>query len=127
MLGTHRAKQPPVQYWLAYLKGRPVAYFNSWQGVEGVGQVEDLFTHPDSRHQSLATALIHHCVADCRRKGAGPVVIVADPADTPKQIYAALGFRPVTVYSHYFKKLTDPATTSRVETPRRCGAAGSVC
>lgn len=103
---THQAKQPPVQYWLAYVADEPVAYFNSWAGVDGVGQVEDLFTHPDFRHRGLATALIHHCVADCRRKGAGPIVIAADPTDTPKQIYAAMGFRPIAIYCHYLKKLS---------------------
>ena len=100
-----RLKQPPVQYWFACLKGRPLAYFNSWDGIDDVGQVEDLFTHPKFRHRRLATALIHQCVLECRRKGAGPVVIVADPADTPKQMYAAMGFRPVAVYSHYLKRL----------------------
>ena len=102
-----RLKQPPVQYWFACLKGRPLAYFNSWGGIDGVGQIEDLFTHPKFRHRGLATALIHHCVRECRRNGAGPVVIVADPTDTPKQMYAAMGFRPVAVYSHYLKRLTE--------------------
>jgi GNAT superfamily N-acetyltransferase len=100
-------KQPPVQYWFACWEGRPVAYFNSWAGIDGVGQVEDLFTHPDFRHRGLATALIHHCVADARSKGAGPVVIVADPADTPKHMYAAMGFQPVAAYSHYLKRLDE--------------------
>ena len=100
-----RLKQPPVQYWFACLKGRPLAYFNSWGGLDGVGQVEDLFTHPKFRHRGLATALIHHCVLECRRNDAGPVVIVADPTDTPKQMYAAMGFRPIAVYSHYLKRL----------------------
>ena len=100
-----RLKQPPAQYWFACLNGRPLAYFNSWGGTDGVGQVEDLFTHPKFRHRGLATALINHCVLECRRSGAGPVVIVADPTDTPKQMYAAMGFRPVAVYSHYLKRL----------------------
>jgi len=104
-----RLKQPPVQYWFACLKGRPLAYFNSWAGIDGVGQVEDLFTHPKFRHRGLATALIHHCVLECRRNGAGPVVIVADPTDTPKEIYAAMEFRPVAVYSHYLKRLPKAA------------------
>ncbi len=113
MQATHRAKQPPVQYWLAYIEGRPVAYFNSWGGIDGVGQVEDLFTHPDFRHRGLATALIHHCVADCRGKGAGPVVVAADPTDTPRHMYAAMGFRPVAVCSHYLKKLAAPGNPAR--------------
>jgi GNAT superfamily N-acetyltransferase len=106
LFAVARLKQPPVQYWFACLDDRPLAYFNSWAGMGGIGQVEDLFTHPDFRHRGLATALIHHCVADCRGKGAGPVVIAADPADTPKNMYAAMGFRPIAVYSHYLKKLS---------------------
>jgi GNAT superfamily N-acetyltransferase len=105
MRGSHRAKQPPVEYWFAHVEGGPVAYFNSWGGISGVGRVEDLFTHPDYRHRGLATALIHHRVADARSKGAGPVVIVADPTDTPKRMYAAMGFRPVAIYSHCLRRL----------------------
>jgi len=107
MVRTRRAKTPPVRYWLAYVDGRPGAYLASWEGEDGVGQVEDLFTHPEFRHRGLATALIHRCVADCRAYGAGPVVIVADVADTPKQMYAAMGFRPVAVSRTYWKKLSD--------------------
>lgn len=70
-------------------------------GVEGVGQVENLFVHPDWRHRGLATGLIHRCVADARSNGAGPIVIVADPADTPKHMYAAMGWVPVAVKREY--------------------------
>jgi predicted GNAT family acetyltransferase len=68
-----------------------------------MGQVEDLFTHPDFRHRGLATALIHHCVADARQQGAGPVMLVADAHDTPKDMYAAMGFRPVAAKREYWK------------------------
>ena len=73
--------------------------------MDGVGAVEDLFTHPDFRHRGLATALIHHCVAEVRSEGAGPIVISADTTDTPKRMYAALGFRPVAVKRDYLKRL----------------------
>jgi GNAT superfamily N-acetyltransferase len=105
MFGTKRLKQPPVQYFLAHANDRPVAYLNSWAGIDGVGQVEDLFTLPEFRRRGIARALIHHCVADARTKGAGPVIIAADPKGTPKLIYAAMGFRPVAVLSHYTKYL----------------------
>ncbi len=105
MLKVKRLKQPPVQYFMACVKDKPVAYFNSWAGIDGVGQVEDLFTLPKFRKRGIARALIHHCVADARAKGAGPVIIAADPNDTPKQIYAAMGFRPVAVLSHYTRHL----------------------
>jgi GNAT superfamily N-acetyltransferase len=106
MLQHRRIKSPPVRFWMAYIDGEARAYFASWEGTEGVGQVEDLFTHPDFRHRGLATALIHHCVADARSHGAGPVVIVADPTDTPKQMYAAMGFRPIALKRSYLKKLS---------------------
>jgi GNAT superfamily N-acetyltransferase len=105
MVRVDRGKSPPVQYFLARVGGKPAAYFNAWAGVGGMGQVEDLFTHPRYRKRGLATALIHRCVARCREGGAGSVVIVADPTDTPKQIYARLGFRPIALNAHYWKRL----------------------
>lgn len=103
---SKKTKQPPVQYSLAYDSERPVGYFNWWEGVGGIGQVEDLFTHPDYRKRGVATALIQHCVAQCRAKGASPVVIASDPTDTPKNIYARMGFRPVAIQAKYLKRLT---------------------
>ena len=105
MFDTKRLKQPPVQYFMAYVEDKPVAYFNSWAGIDGVGQVEDLFTLQKFRKRGIARALIHHCVADARAKGAGPVIIAADPKDTPKRIFAGMGFRPVAVHSHYTRHL----------------------
>ncbi len=100
-----KSKSPPVRWWLAYIDCQAVAYFSSWGGIDGVGQVEDLYTHPDYRHQGFATALIHRCVGDSREQGAGPVVIGADADDTPKNMYAAMGFRPVAVKREYLKKV----------------------
>ena len=100
---SDRIKSPPVRSWLACVEGRPVAYFSSWEGIDGMGQVENLFTHPDFRHRGMATALMHHCVADARAHGPGPVVIVCDPNDTPKNLYASLGFRPVAIKRSWWK------------------------
>ncbi len=102
---SRRANSPPVRLWIACVDGEPRAYCSSWAGVNVVGQVADVFTHPDFRHRGLATALIHRGVAEARREGAGPVVIVADPTETPKRMYATLGFRPVAVNRDYLKRL----------------------
>lgn len=99
-----RAKVPPVRYWFAYVDGEPRSYCSSWV-ANGFGQVEDLFTYPDFRHRGLATALIHHCVADCRAQGAGPVMLLCDATDTPKHMYAAMGFRPIAVKRGYWKNV----------------------
>ncbi len=105
IMRSRRSQSPPVRHWLACLDGQPRAYLSSWGGVDGAGSVEDVFTHPDFRHRGLATALIHHGVSEARREGAGPIVIGADTMDTPKRMYAALGFRPVAVKRDYLKRL----------------------
>jgi GNAT superfamily N-acetyltransferase len=105
MVRVHRRKSPPVRYWLAYVDGEPRGFVASLVGANGAGQVEDLYVEPDVRHRGLATALIHCGVADCRARGAGPVLIVADGSDTPKTMYAAMGFRPTAVEHKYLLKV----------------------
>ena len=97
MVATKRAKGPDLRFWLAHADGTDRAFLSSWPGANGVGKVEDLFTHPDVRHRGIATVLIAHCVRDARERGAGPVLIGALPNDTPMRMYAAMGFRPLCV------------------------------
>ena len=94
---------PPVRYWLAYAEGGPRAFFSSWTSTDGIAVLDDLYTHPDYRRRGLATALVHHCVADSRARDAGPVALETDPSDTPKLMYAAMGFRPLSVSYEYLK------------------------
>lgn len=101
MARTVREKSPPVRYWAAWSDGAIRGYFSAWQGVDGVGQVEDLFVQREYRHRGLATALMHRCVADARAEGATAIAIICDPTDTPKQMYAKMGFRPVTSIREY--------------------------
>jgi GNAT superfamily N-acetyltransferase len=101
LTATCRLKCPPVRYFMAWVDGRPVGYFNGWGGMEGIGQVEDLYVLPAYRHRGIGTALIHCAVAEARAQGARGVVICADPADTPKSMYAAMGWRPVAMCRQY--------------------------
>ena len=100
-----RLRVPPVRYWLAYVSGVARAYGSSWEGPSGMGQVEDLFTHPNFRHQGLATALIHRCVSDCRKRRTNPIALLADAADTPKQMYTAMGWKPIATKREYWKEV----------------------
>ena len=100
---SFRIKHPPARSWLAWVDGGARSYLSSWPGENGVGMVEDLYTEPEYRRRGLATALIARCVADARARGAGPVIIIADPKDTPKQMYRALGFRPLFLHRDYLK------------------------
>lgn len=103
LAAANRLKSSQIRFWLAYAEGEPRGMFSSWEGPDGVGQVEDLFVLPEWRYRGLATALIHHCVADARSHGAGPIVIVCDPADTPKHMYAAMGWKPTAVAGQYLR------------------------
>ena len=92
MQETRRICRDQVHFFLAWDGDEPVAFFSSWPGEGGVGMVEDLFTLPSHRGQGYARALIHHCVADARARGAEQVLIGASADDTPKNAYAAMGF-----------------------------------
>ena len=89
---------------LAYQDGQAVGYFSAWEGLDGVGQVEDLFVLSSYRHRGIATALIHSCVGAARARGAGPVVIVTEVTNTSKTMYAALGWQPVAICRQYGKR-----------------------
>ena len=88
-----RLKTPPDRKWLAYADGEARGMASVWTGLDGVGQVEDVFVEPAYRHRGLATALVHRCVADARARGSGALMLVADAGDTPQAMYAAMGFR----------------------------------
>ena len=103
VVAAKRVKAPDVRYVLARVEGVDCAFFSAWPGENGVGQVEDLFTRADFRGRGIGTALIAACVDDARKRGAGPILIGARVNDTPKQMYAALGFRPLCVQRSYVK------------------------
>ena len=100
---SNRAKSPPVEYVLAYQDGRAVGFCSAWTGLEGMGQVEDLFVTPAYRHRGIATALLTRCVAMLRARGIGSVVLVADPTGTTREMYAKLGWTPLAVCRQYGK------------------------
>jgi len=105
MLWVSRTKAPQLRFWMARVEGTDCAYFSSWPGSNGLGIVEDLYTDPPFRKRGVARALIHHAVADARARGAGPVMIGADPTDSPMHAYAALGFVPTCVTWNWLRVL----------------------
>ena len=100
-----RRRAPAARYWLALDRGEPRGFLCSWEGLDGVGQVEDLYVHPAARGRGIAAALLHHGIADCRRHGAKAVVIVGDADDTPRTAYARMGFAPVAIKREYVRRM----------------------
>jgi GNAT superfamily N-acetyltransferase len=89
--------QEKAQYFVAEENGRLTGFVCSWPGDDGMGVIEDVFVHPDGRSRGLATSLITSAVRHARRDGPRPLVIGSDPDDTPKHLYARLGFVPTAV------------------------------
>jgi GNAT superfamily N-acetyltransferase len=94
--GHLRAKTPPVVTWLADLDGEPVGFFSELVGGE-VAVLEDLYVRPDARQRGVGTALVAQAVAHARLRGAGACCLAARADDTPKEMYARMGFRPIGV------------------------------
>jgi GNAT superfamily N-acetyltransferase len=110
MVEHRRAKAPEVQAWIAALDGADVGMFSSMPGLDGMGLVEDLFVRAEVRGRGVSIALIAHCVADARARGAGEVIIGSDPGDWPKTLYARLGFRPLWVERAWMRHEPGPST-----------------
>jgi ribosomal protein S18 acetylase RimI-like enzyme len=103
LISTNKLKCPPVEYVLAYQDGRAVGFSSTWEGTDGVGQVEDVFVHAAYRRRGIAAAMIHRCVEIARGRGAGSMVIVVDPRNAAKYLYSALGWRPLALCRQYGK------------------------
>jgi GNAT superfamily N-acetyltransferase len=110
IVAVHRMSAEEIPFFIAWIDSEPVAFFSSWHGQDGVGMVEDLFTMPSHRHRGIARALIHHCVAEARARGAERVLIGAEPDDTPKNLYGAMGFRPVCMTNAWSRAYDQPAS-----------------
>jgi ribosomal protein S18 acetylase RimI-like enzyme len=57
-----------------------------------LARFQSVETHPDSRRNGLASALVHHAAQDGFDRGARTLVIVADPEYHAIGIYRSLGF-----------------------------------
>ncbi len=106
VMAMHRRRCPPFTFYIARWDGRPVGYF-SQRTRDGLGYLEHLFVLPEYRLRGVATALVHHTAARARDAGADYIFLPAAAEDTPKEMYARMGFRPLLVFRNYLKRLDD--------------------
>jgi GNAT superfamily N-acetyltransferase len=83
-----------AHYLGAVSSGALVGFLCTWSDGADRGVIEDVFVHPDHRSAGVATALLHNAVRTLREQGARHVTIPAELEDTPRHLYARLGFRP---------------------------------
>lgn len=82
----------------AFVTGDAQATCKLWSDGS-TAQVEDVFTAPEARGHGHARTLVMHAVAVARELGHDFIYITADADDTPKELYARLGFEPEVAYT----------------------------
>jgi GNAT superfamily N-acetyltransferase len=78
----------------AFVAGDAEAMTKLWSDGS-TAQVEDVYTSPQARGQGYARALVTRAIQEARGAGHDLIFIVADADDTPKELYARLGFDPL--------------------------------
>jgi len=64
---------------------------------DGIAQIEAVYTSPQARGRGWARKLLTRALDLAREGDPELIFIIADDDDTPKQLYARLGFDPLTV------------------------------
>ncbi len=97
MVAAYRAKSPACQFNLAKQGGEALAYGACAAAPNGAGIIEDLFTVQSARRRGIATAMIAAFSDQLREAGCHTVFLGALAGERAQNLYARLGFRPVTV------------------------------
>ena len=90
-----RRKAVEVRYFAVCDAGAPVSYCELFS--DGVmGQVESVFTLEPHRGNGYASAVVTKALEESRARGHELAFLVADERRRPRELYAKLGFEPVT-------------------------------
>lgn len=109
MVAGYRAKSPAYQFYLARQDGEPIAYGAHATAPNGAGMIEDLFTLPSARRRGFATAMIAYFVDQLRNDHCHTIFLGALANEPAKNLYARLGFRPVTLARSWVKEISGAA------------------
>ena len=71
---------------------------------DGIAQVEAVYTAPEARGRGYARALLTRALEIARETEPELIFIVADDDDTPKELYARLGFDPVARHTRVVRR-----------------------
>lgn len=93
-LSEYAAREWRARPTRAFVSGDGLAMCKLWSDGT-TAQVEDVYTAPEARGAGHARALVTRAIAVAREDGHDLTFIVADADDTPKELYARLGFDPL--------------------------------
>ena len=104
LLDGMRARRRTVRYWLLVEDGVDAGYGMTAACPNGLGLIEHLFTLPDRRGRGLMSASSSDGAGRLRAAGCDAVFLDAHAGDTPKRLYARLGFEPVAMTRTWVKQ-----------------------
>ena len=91
---------------LIIMDGEPVGYGYAVPCPGGLGVIENLFTRADRRGQGIMSAYIVAAAERLRARGCDGIFLDAHAGDTPRLLYAALGFAPVSCARYWVREVT---------------------
>ena len=92
-----RRRHGACDYWLLVEDGIDAGYGMTAVCPNGLGLIENLFTVPERRGRGLMSAFIVASAARLKAAGCDALFLDAHVRDTPKRLYARLGFKPVAL------------------------------
>lgn len=104
LIDAMRRRLGPCDYWLLVEDGSDIGYGMTARCPNGLGLIESLFTLPDRRGRGLMSAFIAAASARLFADGCDAVFLDAHAHDTPKRLYARLGFAPVAVTRTWIRR-----------------------
>lgn len=107
LLEGMRRRMGPCRYWLLYESDEPIGYGMTARCPNGLGLIENLFTLPMHRGRGLMSAFIVDAAQRLLHGGSDAVFLDAHAHDTPKRLYARLGFEPVAMARTWVRRNTD--------------------
>ena len=104
------------QWALHTRRGDAFKWYVAMHGTEAIGHfsqrtaghlayMESLYVHPDHRLRGVATALVQHTDAAARADGATLTFLPCFWQDTPRHMYAKMGFEPVFAFRSWRKQV----------------------
>ena len=100
-----RTKAAAGRIFLVRVGGQARAYALAVPAPGGFGFIDDVFTDPAFRRRGLASALVVHCARHLSGEGCETAFLTARVSDSPKRIYARLGFEPEMLVRRWVKTI----------------------
>lgn len=97
LIAARRGRMEACDYWLIHAGGDALGYGMTAVCPNGLGLIENLFTLRAHRGRGLMSGFIVEAARRLQAEECDGLFLDAHANDTPKHLYARLGFRPVAL------------------------------